>query len=217
MLNDVSPETKMAVHSDFPPESQFTAPHRVAPNPQWWHAPDGDSTECEVSELVGALVRALQPDLVVETGTAFGYTALAIGQALVSNRHGRLVTLETDDDRRDEARKLLRLHTPSLLAEDDGPITLSELSSLEWDPTDARVDFAFFDSLYELRSAEFRRFRDLGALRAGSIVAFHDWTSRLRGQDFDVRREIEQLEAEALLRAIYLPTPRGVALAEVLE
>ena len=49
------------------PESDFTAPHEYVPHPEWWHAADSDATEEEVGALIGALVRALQPEFVVET------------------------------------------------------------------------------------------------------------------------------------------------------
>lgn len=199
----------MSTTCAHPTEDMHTAPHPVAPHPERWHAPDGDSTECEVSELVGALVRALQPDLVVETGTAYGWTTLRIAEALTANGHGRCVSLDVDDERLHAAANLLNGH-------DAGNVTLLRQSSLDYTP-DEPIGFALFDSLYELRVDEFLRYRDLGALTPGTIVAFHDWTSGLRGHHMDIRAELERrLVAPGLLRAVYLPTPRGLAVGEVL-
>jgi predicted O-methyltransferase YrrM len=80
-------------------EDEFTKPRPDWTNPGYWTAPDAYSTECEVTELVAAFVRALQPEYVVETGTAFGYTAAAIGAALAANGHGRLDTIEIDEEK----------------------------------------------------------------------------------------------------------------------
>lgn len=195
--------------TDVPPESAHTVAHAVAPRPDLWHAPDGESTESEVSELVGALVRALQPELVVETGTAYGYTTLEIAKALLANGHGHCVSLEVDHDRLVAAAQLLANHEIS-----PDVVELREQSSLDYTPPRA-IGFAWFDSLYELRAMEFRRYRELGVLPAGTIVGFHDWTSGIRRHYLDVRNEIRKLEEDGLLTPVFLPTPRGVAIAQV--
>ena len=193
-------------------ESLHTAAHAVCPHPEWWTAPDGDSTECEVTELVGAFVRAIQPERVVETGTAFGYTALAIGQALTQNQHGTLYTLEPNQKRREYARQLAtdRLWKPDV-------IEFLPEKSLDWTPP-GELQFAWFDSLYELRVQEFLRYHQMGHLPKGTIVGFHDWTSGLRKHHVDIRRELEEkLVQPGYLKVIYVPTPRGVAFGEVIR
>jgi hypothetical protein len=45
-----------------------------------------------------AIVRALQPDLVVETGTHFGLGSCVMAAALLRNGHGRLTTIDIDPD-----------------------------------------------------------------------------------------------------------------------
>jgi hypothetical protein len=45
-----------------------------------------------------ALVRALQPEVVVETGTHLGLGSCVIAAALLRNGHGRLATIDIDDD-----------------------------------------------------------------------------------------------------------------------
>lgn len=189
-------------------ESVFTRPHAACRRPELWYAHDSDSSEVEVSELVGALVRALQPELVVETGTAFGHTTVQIGLALGRNGHGRCVSLEVDHERACVARELL-------LSEGVMSVEVREQSSLDYEP-EGELGFAWFDSLYELRAAEFCRYRDAGHLKPGTIVGFHDWTSGLRGHYLDVRTVVRRLASAGLLQPIFLPTPRGVVLAEVL-
>ena len=63
---------------------------------RWWHITAQESAEDEVSDLAGAFIRALQPEVVVETGTYTGQTAVRIGGALAVNGHGHLWTIEID-------------------------------------------------------------------------------------------------------------------------
>lgn len=182
-------------------ESRFTAPRAECPRPDYWHSTDPDSTELEVTHLVAAFVRALQPGVVLETGTAFGQTAVAIGLALAANGHGHLETLEPDADRAAFARDRVR----------GLPVIVYQKASLEWAPPQPhpQIGFAWFDSLIHLRATEFRFYR--AWMRTGAIVGFHDC-----GPQHAVRPDVEQLADEKLLRPIYLPTPRGVMFAEVL-
>jgi hypothetical protein len=178
-------------------EGRFTAPRSDCPHPERWHSTDEDSTELEVSELVGAMVTALQPDLVVETGTAFGQTAELIGRALKRNGQGRLVTLEVDPERVQAAKE--RCHGL--------PVEVVQASSLEYMPP-GPADFAWFDSLTHLRPQEFRRW--LPHMHDRTVVGFHD-----TGPQHPVRGLLQPLEEEGLLAPMYLPTPRGVCFARV--
>ena len=179
-------------------ESRFTKPRVDCPHPEWWHSTDADSTEFEVSELVAGFVRALQPEVVVETGTAWGQTAQVIGRALERNGHGHLWTLEPDKGRAEFSRHRCR----------DLPVTVIEAESLAWTPP-APIDFAWFDSLTQLRCPEFLAYRDYFSPRA--FVGFHDTGP----QHEPLRTNIEKLAADGLLRPVFLPTPRGVCFAEV--
>jgi predicted O-methyltransferase YrrM len=179
------------------PESTFTAARPDCPHPEWWHAVDAYSTELEVSELVATFVRALQPDLVVETGTCVGVTAGMIGEALVANGHGRLVSLETNERLVEAARA----HVAGL------PVEVRHESSLDYLP-DGPIGFAWLDSLVTLRVQEFERFRPY--LAPGAIVGFHD-TSPHHG---DWGRAVEALPGT---RCIRLRTPRGVTFLELTD
>lgn len=180
-------------------ESTFTPARPDCPHPEHWHATDGDSAEVEVTELVAAFVRALQPEVVVETGTAFGQTAMTIGHALARNGHGHLWTVEPDPERSRQAEvQLLSV-----------PVTVVRAKSLDWTPP-AGIGFAWFDSLLHLREAEFRAYRP--QMAGGAMVGFHDCGP----QHGVVRDAVERLAHEGELRPIYLPTPRGVMFAEVL-
>jgi hypothetical protein len=177
-------------------ESRYTPPRDDCPHPEYWHCPDDESAETEISELVGAFVRAIQPDIVVETGTAWGYTAREIGWALVQNGHGRLYTLDPDGERAEHARTLCH----------GLPVDVIEAPSMSWTPP-GPIGFAWLDSLLPIRAAEFDYFRPHYALNA--IVGIHD-----AGPQHGHRDEWEAIEG---LRLIYLPTPRGVVFGEVVS
>lgn len=188
------------------PENRFTNPTPLCPYPERWTSTDDHSTEVEVSEFLGGLVRCLQPDLCFETGSAWGQTAEQIGLALDANDRGWLVTCEPDPERAQFTReRCARWHRVDVF---EGP-------SLDWTPP-GPVQFAFFDSLFDLRVPEFLHLRPF--MPIGAVVAFHDTAPR-HGEKvaggLDLRGEIEQGTA-GLLRLIHFPTPRGITIGEVL-
>lgn len=180
----------------MPLESRWTRPSRWCPAPERWTAPDDQGTEHEVSVLIAALVRALQPDIVVETGTHLGATAVLIGQALLENGHGTLHTIEVDPALHDRARE----RTARL------PVVHHLGSSLEFDPP-GPIDFAWFDSLLHLRWPEFMAY--FPHMHERTVVGFHD-TARHHGTWSDII-----FENADWIDAIDLPTPRGVTLGRV--
>jgi predicted O-methyltransferase YrrM len=187
----------MTYTPDPGPESRFTAPRVDCPHPERWTSDDDDSTEYEVSELVAGFVRALQPDTVLETGTAFGQTAQLIGEALVKNGQGRLVSLEPDPVRAEYSRN----RCTGL------PVEVLEVKSLDYTP-DEELQFVWLDSLIHLRAQEARRFKPW--FRAGTLIGFHD-----AGPHHALRPTLAPLWREGWIRPVFLPTPRGVVFAEV--
>ncbi len=185
-------------------ESRFTDSRPDCPHPERWHSPDSDSTEIEVSRLAAAFVEALRPDLVVETGSAFGQTAELIGQVLHTAGVGHLVTFEVDT-----ARVAATADRVAGL-----PVQVRQQPSLEglaalYDEGHAgSVRFAWLDSLFELRVPELRVIRPL--LTEGAIVGVHDCGepgfTKYPGFSDEVAAAAEKLG----FNRISLPTPRGV-------
>jgi predicted O-methyltransferase YrrM len=186
-------------------ESRYTAPTPTCPHPEWWHSSDVDSTEHEVTEMIAGLVRALQPAVVVETGTAWGQTTVAIARALLANGHGFCWSLEVDEERVKASRERLRREVSF-----DAPADVVQIPSLDFLPPIEPVDFAFFDSLIELRVPEFLHLHPHFA--PGAFVVFHD-TADHHG----LWPSIEALEDAGKLLPIRLPTPRGVVIGEVVQ
>jgi hypothetical protein len=69
---------------------------RLSSNPTWRVC----ATEPHMARRFGwyAMVRALQPEHVVETGTHLGLGSCVIAAALLRNGHGRLTTIDTDPE-----------------------------------------------------------------------------------------------------------------------
>jgi predicted O-methyltransferase YrrM len=184
--------------SAHPRESVNTAarPEWCA-KPELWHAADVDSSEFEVLELCAAFIRALQPEVVVETGSAFGFGAAMMGAALKANGHGKLYSLEIDRVRYEQACERCK----------GLPVDVIYVDSMTWEPP-AGIGFAFFDSRPAVRADEFRRYRPF--MVPGAIVAFHDIAPH-----HTVWPRIHQLEHEGLLKALRLRTPRGIAICQI--
>lgn len=181
-------------------ESRWTLPRVDCPHPERWTSDDSDSTEHEVTLLVAAFVRALQPDYVIETGSAWGQTTLAIGVALAANGHGFLDSLEPDPERAAYTRNRCAGLSSRYLQ-------VHEVPSLEFEPRAPIVDFLWLDSLLHLRADEARRFRPW--MRKGTIIGMHD-----SGPHHALGPSLDRLLAEGWLSAIQLPTPRGVTFLE---
>lgn len=181
-------------------ESEFTAPDERCPHPEHWHTYDAQATEIEVIDMVYGLIRGLQPDVCLETGTSRGFLATRIGEALSANVHGHLHTFEPDEDTWDEA--FGRVAVAGLCHR----VTCHNLPSMvPW--THGAIDFAWFDSLIELRAREFSFYRPY--MHRRTVVGFHDTAPR-----FEWRERLDQF-VDADLQLLDLPTPRGVTLGRV--
>lgn len=186
-------------------EERFTRASNFCPHPEYWHSPDSEATETEVTKFLGALVRLIQPEFVVETGTYHGHTALEIGIALYANGHGRLTSIEKDGLAYKEALQTFK--DASYL-----PVSLIHGNTMDYVPNQD-INFAFFDSWQEGRHLEFRRFHDMGRLKPGTIVAFHD-----SAPHHQVLRLVEEhLIDTGYINTIQFFTPRGLLLGQVIR
>lgn len=177
-------------------EDTWTPPAPWCQQPQYWHADDGNGTEHEVTELVAAFVRALQPEVVAETGAYTGQTSVAIGAALLRNGHGRLWTVEIDPGRAELARsRCMGL-----------PVEVITGDSLSWDAPSG-IGFAWIDGGGD-RALEITHL--FGCLAPGAILGMHD-----AGPQHVFTDQVQPLVAEGYLKPITLHTPRGVMFAEV--
>ena len=88
-------------------EGLFSPQRTDCLQPEHWSTVDDQGTEHEVSVGIGGLVRMLQPDVVVETGTYMATTSVYIAEALAKNGHGKLFTIEINEERAKAAQDVL--------------------------------------------------------------------------------------------------------------
>lgn len=199
---------------DFMSEARFTSARPDCPHPERWHSSDPESAELEVSEFIGALVRLLQPDLVIETGSGFGQTTLHIAEAIAQNGHGRMLTFETDRQRWARVHAAVRAHGYRRVAVCNNDVTSIGDADAHEGNRDERT-FAFLDSDPQFRAHEYRWLRERGILRDGDMVAVHDaGPQHVVSREFRPFIDNDDVFGNLRLDAIYLPTPRGLLLGE---
>jgi predicted O-methyltransferase YrrM len=162
-----------------------------------WSCNDIDSTETEVIELLGSLVRAIKPRVCVEVGTHIGLSSFEIGTALARNGRGELHCFEVNPESSRAAEK----RTAGL------PVTVHCMADIDYDPANlpGLVDFLFVDGDLDNRDVSLRHWQPW--LSPGNIVAVHDSVKREQ-----VRRA---LDAVPHSERIDIVTPRGLTLMKV--
>ena len=181
--------------------------HRATPEcpkPERWHMYDSMTAEAEVLEFLRTLVTTVKPELIVETGSFLGVSTLWMAEGMRANGFGRIVSCEFDPVVFAKAQEKI---AASGLAEF---IELRNESSLEMD-VKGTIDILFSDSDMPVREAEVRRF--LPQVRPTGLIVLHDASSHLK----TVRDAAFSLEKEGLLSCVFLPTPRGLVLAQKRE
>ena len=117
----------------------------------------------EKAEYLARLLSEKRPRLVVECGTAIGYSGLWITRALKRNGEGRLVTLELDPKRAEEARRNFeRAGVADLITQyiGDAKETIRRV--------EGEVDFLLLDNNYENYLPCFRGIED--RLADGALI-----------------------------------------------
>jgi len=181
------------------PESKSPTPE--CPHPERWRMYDAMTAEVEVLEFLKTLVTTIKPNLVVETGTFMGVSTLWIAEGLKQNGFGRVITCEFDPKTHAAAKR--RFDESGLTEWIDCRLG----SSLEL-KIDGTIDILFSDSDLSLREKEVRRF--LPQVNPNGVILMHDASSHLK----IVREAALRLEHEGLISVLFLPTPRGLVLAQ---
>jgi predicted O-methyltransferase YrrM len=182
-------------------QPEYSPPSAECPNPQRWSMYDSMTAEVEVLDFLYALVRALKPRLIVETGTFTGVSTLRMAAAMRDNGGGRIITVEYDPKAHAAAQQ-------RFAASDVGRyIECRHASSLQTS-VEGTIDLLFSDSDPSIREQEVRRF--LPQMSANSLVLMHDSASVYP----HVREAALRLEREGLISMVLLPTPRGLVVAQ---
>ena len=180
---------------------EYHRPTPECPHPDRWRMYDSMTAEAEVLEFLRTLITTVKPELVVETGSFLGVSTLWIAEGLRANGFGKIVSCEYDPVVFAKAKEKI---DASGLA---NWIELRNESSLEM-KIDGTIDLFFSDSDMPIREAEVKRF--LPQIRPTGLILMHDASSHLK----IVRDAVFKMESEGLISAIFLPTPRGLVLAQ---
>ncbi|MGH9712203.1 MAG: O-methyltransferase [Candidatus Acidiferrales bacterium] len=185
-------------------QPEYTPPSTECPHPELWKMVDSQSTELEVIDFLKALVIAMKPKLIVETGTFLAYSTLKMAEALKENGFGKIITIEYDPDIFAKARE--RIDASGLASWIDN----RNASSLETH-VDGTIDLLFSDSHRTIRGKEIRRW--LPQIETRGLILIHDTSPHYPV----VRETVLELEREGLLSIVMLPTPRGLVIAQKRE
>ena len=180
---------------------EYHRPTPECPHPERWHMYDSMTAEAEVLEFLRTLITTVKPALVVETGSFLGVSTLWIAEGLKANGFGKIISCEFDPVVFAKAKEKI---AASGLSE---WIELRNESSLEMH-IDGTIDLFFSDSDMPIREAEVKRF--LPQIRPTGLILMHDASSHLQV----VRDAAVKMESEGLLSCIFLPTPRGLVVAQ---
>lgn len=183
--------------------------HPELPRAGEFHQGDWGKGAATVEEAIClyGLVLALKPTFCLETGTETGWTAAHIALGLEQNKHGHVITLETDPASAAEARANLQKYGL------EKRVDVLEMSSFEWlsqrQETKGQVDFALLDTHIEMRAEELRLLTP--HLSENAVVVVHD-TSPLHPCRGDTEL-LAELRASGF-QVIHLPTPRGLTVMQ---
>jgi predicted O-methyltransferase YrrM len=200
----IKQEHKVALQAEKAAGALLPEYHRATPecpNPEQWSMYDSMTAEAEVLEFLRTLVTTIKPRLIVETGSFLGVSTLWMAEGLKQNGFGKIISCEYDPLVFEKARTKI---AASGLSE---WIELRNESSLEM-TVPGTIDLFFSDSDMPIREQEIRRY--LPQINPNGVILMHDASSHLK----IVRDAAHKLQNDGLISAVFLPTPRGLVLAQ---
>jgi predicted O-methyltransferase YrrM len=200
----IKQEHKVMLQHDRAAGTMQQESHRATPEcpePQRWSMIDSMTAELEVLEFLATLVTTVKPRLVVETGSFLGVSTEWIARGLERNGFGKVISCEFDPKVYERAKERLANSPLSRFIE------LRNQSSLEM-TVDGTIDLFFSDSDMPIREQEVKRF--LPQINPNGLILMHDASSHHKV----VRDAARSMEAEGLLSVVFLPTPRGLVIAQ---
>lgn len=183
------------------PESSLH-PHIPEERADRFFAADGGSTEYEVLNWIHATIRALKPDLVLETGGFKGLGTVALAHACSLNGFGRVVCLEHDANCCAQIEESLEASNLRDWAEVHWANSTEFLANY-----DHVYDIAFFDSEISVRAIECGILLERGRLR--KVGVFHDTSEGRSGgpeqqaEQMRYRQQIHRLAAHPSCSGLY--------------
>ena len=175
--------------------------------------------EVEVAEFLYSLTKMLKPEYVVETGTHLGISSSYIGQALLHNNRGSMITFEIIPELLADARMLW------------GDLGVASVIEGRLQPSlevniNRSIDLLFLDSEPQLRFNEFIKFWP--QVKDGGFILIHDLHPSMghHGQTYhgvydwpygDFREKLGPYFKERKVQTIHFSTPRGFTLFQKVD
>lgn len=182
-------------------QAEYTPATHECPHPERWKMMDAQTSELEILEFLKSVVTTVKPELILETGTFIGYSAIKMAEGLEENGFGRIITIEYDPAIFAKAKE--RIDASGVRKR----IEYRNQSSLDAQ-IDGTIDLFFSDSHLPIREAEIRKF--LPQINPQGLILVHDASSHFKV----VREAVLKLEAEGLISTVLLSTPRGMVVAQ---
>ncbi|MCX7778121.1 MAG: class I SAM-dependent methyltransferase, partial [Armatimonadetes bacterium] len=138
--------------------------------------------------IICAIVRALNPKLIVEIGTCEGRTT--INMALHSPEDAQLITLDLPPDSPPQGQKgaieggldyrQMGIPKPGLLFENHPlkrkiKLVLADSTKFDWTPYEGLVDLVFVDGAHDYESVAKDSENALSITKEGSVILWHDY------------------------------------------
>jgi predicted O-methyltransferase YrrM len=183
---------------------EVAVPTEECPNPTLWQCYDGVATEVETVQLLYALVRAIKPTTIVETGTYLGAGTVWLARAVKDNKKGFVHSCDCDPGAVQSAKLLL--DRENLLHH----VNVERIDSLSFIRQFPEIDFAFLDSSMEGRVKEAELV--LPVLSPRGFIAVHDTNTHHARVNGGPRNGIHALAERERLQMIQFDTPRGFTL-----
>lgn len=176
-----------------------------------YHSFNDAGLECEVGEFLHGLIRATQPDNVLETGTHFGVGALYMAYALQDNHKGHLDTIEFLPEIHKKAYARMVLHKL------DHIVTCHLMDVKDFIPT-VMYKVILLDTEPQTRFQELIKFEPF--LEQGGFLFIHDLHQHMNQVDNaehgfawpygKIPEKMKQLVQTGVLRPFHFSTPRGL-------
>jgi predicted O-methyltransferase YrrM len=162
--------------------------------------PQDDSAELGEKLFLYGLIRAIKPELVVETGTHRGKTTLYMAEALLDNQKGRLITYDPFDtwDQKGNFRKFPEHEKIITFRKAEGKTCQEE-----------NIDLFFCDGYHDKQTVIEEVSAILPRLSPNAIVIFHD-CAYPSNEACDVNGAIEALG----LKTIWIPSHNKMRIYE---
>lgn len=142
----------------------------ISPNSEGFHMFNSGSVEVEVAEFLFALTKIIKPDLIVETGTHYGISALYMGLACDENKKGHVISYEVNPGYTSRAIQLwseVGVKRIECRLQDSRTVNFAE----SYGP-DKTIDLLFLDSKPEIRFNEYVKFFPI--VTPGGFIIIHD-------------------------------------------